>query len=176
MLTNNYKNFNAVRQLCVGSLLATDIAVTAYGGSTRYLSTMSNVDMTSSVSLRTSGGTYSYPTIGIGSGGTQPSASDYCMESLITTISGTITASGVLSVNNGTLTKELIVSIVNTASSDITVREVGITMPIGRVSSSSTDTGSLTADCLMDRTLLDEPITIPPGESASISYTLEVEV
>lgn len=95
----------------------------------------------------------------VGSGRTPASVEDYCLESLITS---SLYLSVVQSTDGdgnyiwvGTLT--------NKASEPITVGEIGILMSCYNKSSSS-------CTCLVERTVLDEPLTLGAGESGFISY------
>ena len=102
-----------------------------------------------------------------GSGTTPPTVNDYKIEKLISTgltINNTesvrsVTDEGVIFTNIYTLT--------NTSSIDITISEVAWYAYSYYSASASNNT-----HFLLDRTLLDSPVTIPAGEMAQVTYTL----
>lgn len=102
----------------------------------------------------------------LGTGSTAPTADDYCLELPITT---NLSCDSV-SVSRTSLIKTYTATFTNSGSSDITVTEVGFIVYINYkytyMSSFSAD------DFLIDRTVLDTPITIPAGESRTVTYEL----
>lgn len=111
-----------------------------------------------STTFRTSYSSYGFV---VGSGRTPVSVDDYCLESLITT-------AGYLSVVQSTDENGNYVWIgtfTNQATTPITIGEFGITMNCYYKYTTSTV-------CLVERTVLDEPITLGAGESCFISYKI----
>lgn len=99
-----------------------------------------------------------------GSGITPVSENDVWLENQLTTgISTSITKTVV---NDEIVTKYL--TITNTSDSDIVIGEVGYASY--HVYVSSTNRPSI---CLLDRTVLAEPITIPPGGVGRIEYSMD---
>lgn len=96
-----------------------------------------------------------------GSGVTPPTANDYCLENMITTISGS--GSRVFSDNDDSVTVTYTYTLSNTGSSDVTISEVGIQISV-------TNTGYV----LVKRTLLDSPITILAGGVGQVTYTISM--
>ena len=95
----------------------------------------------------------------LGSGNTPASVDDYKLESIITTsLSGSVSKSVD---DNGNLV--IVISVTNTSSAPIIVGEIGIP--------ANCHNESTARDlCLVERTVLDEPITLGAGESCFISY------
>ncbi len=116
-----------------------------------------------------------YPGVYFGTGSTPATKSDYRLESPIT--SGlTITNPSDLVVDsdgNGKYTFIADFIVRNTTESEINIYEIGVFCPI------CTDMGYYNASSnvkwamvLMERTVLDEPITIPAGESKLVTYKI----
>ena len=101
----------------------------------------------------------------LGTGTTTPTADDYRLESPITT---NLSCDSV-SVSRTSLTKTYTATFTNSGSSDITVTEVGFIVYILYDFSSSDEYPD---HFLMDRTVLETPITIPAGESRTVTYEL----
>lgn len=101
----------------------------------------------------------------LGTGTTAPTADDYHLESPITT---NLSCDSV-SVSRTSLTKTYTATFTNSGSSDITVTEVGFIVYILYLYSNSNKKSD---NFLMDRTVLDTPITIPAGESRTVTYEL----
>lgn len=101
----------------------------------------------------------------LGTGTTAPTADDHCLESPITTN----LSCDSISVSRTSLIKTYTATFANSGSSDITVTEVGFIICIYYNYSNSSENSD---NFLMDRTVLDTPVTIPAGESRTITYTL----
>lgn len=102
----------------------------------------------------------------IGTGATPATADDYTMESVIT--SGLITAES----NTVTVTKEngfvavyATYTVTNTGTTAVAISEIGL---FGATNGSSSGTKPI----LMDRTVLESPIVINPGEAKPLTYTI----
>ena len=111
------------------------------------------------------GGTYSY--IVLGSGTTPATVDDYKLENQITSgLTGT-TAITVDEDNDAIY----VLTLTNTSSEDITIGEVGIFASCFTKNSSSS-----TALFLLERTVLDAPITIPAGGIGTIDYSIKLPI
>ena len=113
----------------------------------------------------------------VGSGTKAVEATDYCLESKIPHGSGTAgaleygdTAVGALYVDGTRARFEITRTFTNSSGGDITISEVGLAVQ-GYDRFSGKDTSPL-----VERTVLDSPITVPDGSSITIKYTLEVTV
>lgn len=95
------------------------------------------------------------------------SPEDFRLESQITT---NLSCDSV-SVSRNTTVKTYTATFSNSGTSDITVTEIGYVSRMCYYIRSSTDTYTYD-NFLMDRTVLDTPVTIPAGESRTITYTL----
>lgn len=111
---------------------------------------------------------YYCPVMLIGSGTTPVSASDYCMESEITTVSGVTVVRSYNSLE-GTVTFDKVMK--NTSSVSITVSEVGL-MSVGWYAAHATDTSTKNRfNYLYYREVLETPITVGAGETFTVSVT-----
>lgn len=105
---------------------------------------------------------YNYGGVVFGTGDTAPNPDDYKLSgSVITKIS----ASGSVSVtqDDDGCTFTGVYTITNTDSADIVVKEVGLLMK-----------GAYSGVFLIERTVLDEPITIPADGVGQITYTIRM--
>ena len=158
MLTRNY--YNALRAAVAKTLIAKGIK--NVNGSA-YDAGYSGSEITpgpilSSVRFDSSSG------IIIGKGTTAPTLDDYYLESQIT--SG-LTASNSRGIDeNGN--PYTVITLANATTKSITVGEVGI------IASVYYGTGGYTCYALLDRTVLDSPITIEPGGVGQITYTIRM--
>lgn len=101
----------------------------------------------------------------LGNGTTEPTPEDYCLESQITE---NLSCDSV-SVSRNTTVKTYTATFSNSGTSPMTITEIGY---VSRFAWSYYD-GSLKYDnFLMDRTVLETPITIPAGESRTVTYEL----
>lgn len=95
----------------------------------------------------------------VGAGNTPPTINDYKLENQIT---NGITSSIGFSENGRVIT------ITNTSADNITIKEIGF---VGSAYKSSSG-----YSCLIDRTLLETPLTIPAGGVGIITYNLSLQV
>ena len=116
-----------------------------------------------------------YPGVYFGSGSTPANKNDVTLESPITSGLNIINPAslGYSNDGNGKYTVSADYVLRNDTNADIILREVGIFTP----TTESNVSGSFTADvklhlCLMERTVLAEPITIHPGESKLVTYKI----
>lgn len=100
----------------------------------------------------------------VGTGTTTPTGNDYELATVNTDISCDAVVAGV----SANYTKIYTATLSNPTSSDIVVTEVGL---YGNVIYKYYGTPDY-IDCLFDRTVLSTPITIPAGESKTITYEL----
>lgn len=98
-----------------------------------------------------------------GDGNTAPTLNDYKLSgNLLTTFD--YTASAVMSVDANGVTLKTTYTLTNTGSADMTVSEIGL---FGATLNSVTY-----YSILVERTVLDEPITIPPSGVGTVIYTI----
>lgn len=93
------------------------------------------------------------------------SPEDFRLESQITT---NLSCDSV-SVSRNTTVKTYTATFSNSGTSDITVTEVGY---VSRINYTYSNWKDIYDNFLMDRTVLDTPITIPAGESRTVTYKL----
>lgn len=107
--------------------------------------------------------------VAFGTGDTAPTLDDYTLSgSFITTANASYTRIANFYDEGMTLTRTY--TITNTGSADITIKEVAQFARI--VSSSSTSSWCY---YMVDRTLLDEPVTIPAGGVGQVTYTITMD-
>ena len=105
----------------------------------------------------------------LGVGNTPATENDYTLENPITSGFTASTPSATKGVdNNGNPYLEYAFTVTNTGSSDLTIKEIGYIQSayVGTTLNGSSSVGRL----LLDRTVLETPVTIPSGEYAAIKY------
>ena len=107
----------------------------------------------------------SYGGILIGSGATPPTLDDYRLEAQIT--SGMTASNSRGFDENGN--PYTIITLTNASDKAITVREIGV---VGSGYYNAGSSGS--KNVLLDRTILESPITIEPGGVGQITYTIRM--
>lgn len=116
-----------------------------------------------------------YPGVYFGSGSTPASKADYKLESPITSGLAITNPSALAWTDDGNGKYEVIADYIlrNTSDAEINIYEIGVFSPVN-----SNSNGKYGASdnvwwlALMERTVLDEPITIAPGESKLVTYKL----
>ena len=106
--------------------------------------------------------------VSFGTGTTLASVSDYTLESRLTDNQISVSTPSAVSFSRGDAYDEYSVTfgVTNKTANDITISEIGLTaMPYSPSGGSNVYT-------LVDRTVLDTPITIPAGQSKQITYTI----
>lgn len=110
--------------------------------------------------------------IHVGTGDTPATEDDYCMESPITAgLAGTVTITKSIDANGCPfVTYNVVLS--NSTASDIVVKEVGFIQSeyLGNTAAATSLTDRYV---LIDRTVLDTPVTVPANGNAAIYYTLK---
>lgn len=116
--------------------------------------------------------------VSFGSGTTPPTLDDYKIESIFNNqqINASLTRRVRGIDSNGKPYMELTYIVTNKSNASITVSEVATVTYNIAVCSSYSDTSANNNDILIDRTLLDTPITIPVGDSASIKYRITCDM
>lgn len=116
-----------------------------------------------------------HPGVYFGSGSTPASKSDYKLESPITSGLAITNPSNLAWTDDGNGKYEVIADYIlrNTSDAEINIYEIGVFSPVNSMSNSMYGSSSnvwwLT---LMERTVLNEPISIAPGESKLVTYKL----
>lgn len=103
----------------------------------------------------------------VGSGNTPASKTDYKLENLISSGLNQLNRTHALNIlDNGI---EIVYAFIlqNVSEDDITISEIGL-LNYGYIQ------GSTGAAFLVDRTVLDTPVTIPAGETKTISYSIRI--
>ena len=113
-----------------------------------------------------------YSGVYFGSGTTPPTKADYKLESVIT--SGLKITSTPLSLggSNGEYSAKATFILENTSSNDISVSEIGIITPFCAEGKNSYIVATTYYNTLMERSVLDTPVVIAPGEIKTITYKI----
>lgn len=107
-----------------------------------------------------------------GTGTTKPAASDYRLESYISSgLTITNPTSVLPSRKSGCLEFSATYALQNTSDADIVISEVGAFV---RIAHSTNSNGDQLANAMVDRTVLDAPITIKPNETKQVTYTIRL--
>ena len=106
-----------------------------------------------------------------GSGATPATVDDYCLENPYTddAVVSVLTSDGSRVIQDNIVTLRFVYALKNLSNDPIVVSEIGLTSTYKTSGSSST--ASLCA-CFVDRTVLDEPVTIAPGATEQVTYTM----
>lgn len=147
-----------------------NLAVKNVSNSTFYISSGSSLNMGNlGSSLQT---TATSAGISVGSGDTAATDEDYNLASTITSgLSGTITNTHGMDSDKPYVTYNVVLS--NSTAADIVVKEIGAKINIPCQSSAGATGSSSNKVCLIDRTVLSTPVTVPAGGNAAILYTLK---
>ena len=158
MLTKNFYSF-------MGSALQkTSATFTLQSGSTKAVSYDSLNSAAPFEALKIWGdGQTNVKGVSFGIGTTPATTSDYCLESILGSTQISVSVPSAVSYSRGDAFDEYSVSfgVTNKTAEAITISEVGLI-----ASPSSTNY------VLVDRTVLDAPVTIPAGQSKQITYTI----
>lgn len=170
MLTNNFKNAMAmVLQRC-----NTDqgmLPIVAYNGTTYYLSPSSAIPVSLTQTLALS---ESAAGICLGTGNTAAAVTDYQLEAPITAGLQASIVQAVDTDGSGNPYLQFDLTITNNSGGAVTIKEIGYRQNL-RGATALGGTGSSRV-CLLDRTVLDSPVTIPAGELGVIRYTLKTVI
>lgn len=110
----------------------------------------------------------------VGTGNTPPTDSDYTLANLITEgLTGTVTKVQTFDETANQFKLTLTLSLTSSAASNITISEIGLTGFINASSTKDDETAGVSGQLfLIDRTVLDAPVTIEPSDTATIKYEL----
>ena len=113
----------------------------------------------------------------IGTGNTAPTENDYFLESQITSGFDAVLSDGHRGRDgNGKIYMEFVYIISNTGTSDLTIKEIGAVTYNARVKTSASTTSVNNAYILVDRTLLDSPLTIAPNKGGLLTYRITSDI
>ena len=137
---------------------------TAFSDSQTQSALLNDLLMTNIVQVNTGSSDTRFIYFRVGTGTTNPTPSDYDLENVNTDIVCTAVNT---SFSDSTNTKVYNVTFSNPTASDITLTEIGMygKMPYYY-------NGYKTDYVMLDRTILDTPVTIPAGESRTLMYEL----
>jgi len=101
----------------------------------------------------------------LGSGTTTETVGDYCLDTDITSSFTNVSVSKTTSVNGGSIVTVITITATNTTSADLTINEVGLGKDI--YINSTKDTRYF----LLLRTVLDDAVTVPSNQTATITIS-----
>lgn len=104
-----------------------------------------------------------------GTGTTPPTLNDYKMESAITSGFTVMSSAFIQSQEDGKYIHERVYSIRNDTENDMTISEIGL---FSRVANGSSPNSAGFNYVLMYRTVLDNPVTIPPGVAKVVTLKM----
>ena len=176
MITKNFKARVATLLQMISSSSTTPqglVSVKDVSGTTRYISCYLTNNFPYGMS--------SYVTfdaglsgIQVGTGSTAATEDDYKLESQITSGMSASSTTPTWSVDNsGNPYLEYLFTLTNTTSSDIMVREIGYVQQFRLANTQGGSAVNTVRYLLLDRTVLDTPVTVPAGDSAAIKYRLK---
>lgn len=117
--------------------------------------------------------------IAIGSGDTAPTENDYTLENMITTLSATIgNEENVFDETTHKYFARVDLTVSNNTGSDVTIKEIGrfISMYTASEQYATVSTGSTSPKSIMvDRTVLENPVTIPANNAGIVRYEFYYE-
>ena len=170
MVTKNLKNILAAT-LQASSVVCGTLPVKGVDGKVYYICPQfskfpSSLTETFAASATAAG-------ISIGRGDTAATDDDYNLESTITSgVSVSITSKTVGCDAPGAPFLEYVITVTNTGSSAISIKEIGYKQTV-KAASGPRRTTSADVITLIDRTVLDAPVTIEAGDAGVIDYTLK---
>jgi len=177
MVTNNFKQAMKLILANKNNRNSGGLEIKDTTGATKYLMCISGWPSGSGVATSVIINSNNNPGIWVGSGNAEPAATDYNLGNRITSgASGTVSFPNNSGVDeNGNPQLKMAVTITNTGSANITIAEIGFFQQVNAHSSASGSSGSSTL-VMLDRAVLNTPVTIPAGESAAITYTLKTVI
>lgn len=112
-----------------------------------------------------------------GSGTTAATENDYKLESDITSGLTTVLGSSMRGVDsNGKPYMSFTFTVTNSGNSNITIGEIGLVSANVFCCTSSSATTAASNNVLIDRTVLDTPVTLAPNETSAIKYTITCDM
>ena len=103
--------------------------------------------------------------VAVGTGSTEPTVDDYTLDSLVTYTDMPVSSATVGVTASGT--KQFTYVLNNATDAAITVTELGLYLR-----SSAMTTGLTKLCCLLGRELLNTPVTVQPGQTATFTYEI----
>lgn len=167
MITSGFKN--VVSQiLSNGGTAKGLLPIKDVSGTTVYLADYDdfpyNVETTFTLNANNAG-------VSVGSGTTTVSENDYQLVTPITSgLMGNVIVDKGVESGNAYIT--LNITVTNTSNSNITIAEICYKQEF-KVASTQSGTTTSTVVCMIDRSLLETPITISPNETAVLTYKLK---
>lgn len=167
MVTKNFKNLLAMALESgnnVGCVKATNVT-----GAVGYLSGNFGFPASPTMTLTTNAEAAG---ISVGTGTTPATEDDYNLEATLSTVNMTLTATQYGLDENNYPYVQYSITITNTSQSDIVVSEIGYKQTVGLRKTIGSTAASGSQVILLDRTLLDTPVTIAPGDAGIVTYKL----
>lgn len=172
MITKWYKEAIKMTLASGGSAYSVNIPVRAVNNVVYYLASGSYFNMGNVTSVQLNANTWG---VSVGTDDTPATDTDYNLKSTITTgISGVITNTHGLDSNGRPyITYNIVIS--NLSTSDIVIKEIGYKANITAGTAANVTSNISGRTCLIDRTVLSTPLTVPAQDNAAIHYTLKTD-
>lgn len=171
MLTKNWHTLIS-KAFLYGSGKYSSVTLKTFGGSSKTFSTNVFFDALNDAlfyEMDSLGSTQGNGLV-FGDGTTSPTLDDYQLSGTTHSSIGLSTSVGVTYDCAGNVKKTAVCTITNNGTEEITISEMGY---VGYIKQGTT---SAYNHYLLDRTLLDSPITIPAGGVGQITYTIEFNI
>lgn len=172
MITNNFKTILSLIYISNGTSNTNGfLPLKDVSGTTRYMGAGFNsfpftITNNVQISIDNAG-------IHIGAGTKEESENDYSLDNKITSgISASTPATSMGIDNDGNPFKKILFTLTNTTNNDILVSEIGYFQNFA-VSNALNQIANTFRAFMIDRTVLDNPVTVPANGSAVIEYTLK---
>lgn len=183
MILSNWKKINSCIPFGSSSSIPGSVTLTALSNVSKTFNLAGNtspilalrpielVDDTSNISTcyaRDSASNYQAVNIICGSGNTQPTVDDYCLESPLALSCISIGYTPLKDENNNYIGKQLTKTWQNNTGSSVTVNEIGALLNV------STTAGTASNQILIERTVLETPVTVANGDSITLALKILV--
>ena len=108
--------------------------------------------------------------IRLGTGDTPPTLDDFKLSGdFVTSIASTV-AAGSIVVNGDSISQSATYTITNTGSTEITIKEIAI------FSGNKSTSSGYYKSVMIERSVLDSPVTIPAGGVGQVNYTIRLNL
>lgn len=152
-----------------GSAYAFNVPIKNTSNQTRYLASGSYLNIGNATSIQ---GNAINAGISVGTSDTPATDEDYILGATITSgLSGVVTNTHGMDDNDPYVIFNVVLS--NTTTSDIVVKEIGLKISMSSGSSPNSTSGISSSAVLVDRTVLDTPLTVPARGNAALQYKLK---
>lgn len=173
MFTNNMNTFMLMTAFGGGRTFTSgageDVKTTFTLTEEGFLEYMDTARSGAMITSEASGLTNAKAGVHFGSGSTPASKTDYCLESYIGSLGIQNGSRIYVNEGDGVHSYHVTFGVTNNNAEEIVIREIGLSVP---VITSKTSSSTKCYPVLLERTVLDEPIPIAPGETKLVTYKI----